>query len=29
LEWIATQMPIKRDVDREYYLDGFRHAGLE
>jgi TolB-like protein len=29
LAWIATQMPIKRDVDREHYLEGFRRAGLE
>lgn len=28
LAWIATQMPIKRDVDREHYLEGFRRAGL-
>jgi TolB-like protein/cytochrome c-type biogenesis protein CcmH/NrfG len=29
LAWIATQMPIKRDVDREHYLEGFGRAGLE
>ena len=29
LAWIATHMPIKRDVDREHYLEGFRRAGLE
>ena len=29
LAWIATQMPIKHDVDRYHYLEGFRRAGLE
>ena len=29
LAWIAEQMPIKRDVDREHYLEAFRRAGLE
>lgn len=29
LAWIADQMPIKRDVDREHYLEAFRRAGLE
>jgi tetratricopeptide (TPR) repeat protein len=28
LAWIAHQMPIKRDTDRERYLEGFRRAGL-
>ena len=28
LAWIANQMPIKRDADREHYLEGFRRAGL-
>jgi TolB-like protein len=28
LSWIANQMPFKRDVERERYLDGFRRAGL-
>jgi TolB-like protein/Tfp pilus assembly protein PilF len=28
LAWIASQMPIKLDVEREHYLDGFRRAGL-
>jgi tetratricopeptide (TPR) repeat protein len=28
LAWIANQMPIKRDTDREHYLEGFRRAGL-
>jgi tetratricopeptide (TPR) repeat protein len=27
--WIATNMPIKDDADREHYLDGFRRAGLD
>ncbi len=29
LAWIADQMPIKLDPDREHYLEGFRRAGLE
>jgi TolB-like protein len=29
LSWIATQMPIKQDAEREHYLEGFRRAGLE
>jgi TolB-like protein len=28
LAWIANQMPMKRDTDREHYLEGFRRAGL-
>jgi TolB-like protein/predicted Zn-dependent protease len=28
LAWIASQMPIKNDADREHYLQGFRRAGL-
>jgi TolB-like protein len=28
LGWIAKQMPIQRDADREHYLEGFRRAGL-
>jgi TolB-like protein/cytochrome c-type biogenesis protein CcmH/NrfG len=28
LEWIANEMPFKREEDRVYYLDGFRRAGL-
>ena len=28
LAWIASQMPIKDDADREHYLQGFRSAGL-
>jgi tetratricopeptide (TPR) repeat protein len=27
--WIASQMPIKLDVDREHYLEAFRRAGLQ
>jgi TolB-like protein len=29
LAWIADQMPIKLDPDREHYLEGFRRAGLD
>ena len=29
LAWITNQMPIKRDVDREHYMDAFRRAGLD
>jgi tetratricopeptide (TPR) repeat protein len=28
LAWIACNMPIKNDADREHYLEGFRRAGL-
>jgi TolB-like protein len=28
LAWIATEMPMGRDVDKEHYLEGFRRAGL-
>jgi tetratricopeptide (TPR) repeat protein len=28
LAWIEHEMPFKRDVDRELYLEGFRRAGL-
>jgi hypothetical protein len=28
LDWIADNMPIKLDADREHYLEGFRRAGL-
>ena len=28
LAWIARQMPIKLDAEREHYLEGFRRAGL-
>jgi len=27
--WIAQQMPIRQDADREQYLEGFRRAGLD
>jgi TolB-like protein len=26
--WIAEQMPIQNDAEREHYLEGFRRAGL-
>jgi TolB-like protein/Tfp pilus assembly protein PilF len=29
LEWIAQQLPIERDIDREHYLEGLRRAGLD
>jgi TolB-like protein len=29
LDWIATEMPIKQDAEREHYLEGFRRAGLD
>jgi TolB-like protein len=29
LAWIANQMPIREDADREHYLKAFRRAGLE
>jgi TolB-like protein len=29
VDWVANQMPFKRDVDRAHYLEGFRRAGLE
>jgi tetratricopeptide (TPR) repeat protein len=29
LAWIANQMPIKLDADREHYLEAFRRAGLD
>ena len=28
LDWIAKEMPIKQDAEREHYLEGFRSAGL-
>jgi TolB-like protein len=28
LAWIASQMPIRHESEREHYLDGFRRAGL-
>jgi TolB-like protein len=29
LAWIASELPFKRDADREHYLQAFRRAGLE
>ena len=29
LAWIASQMPIKGDAEREHYLQAFRRAGLD
>src|SRR5271170_5441624 len=29
LAWIADQMPIKLDADREHYVEAFRRAGLD
>jgi TolB-like protein len=29
LAWLANEIPIKRDVDRKHYVEGFRRAGLE
>jgi tetratricopeptide (TPR) repeat protein len=29
LAWIASNMPIRHDADREHYLEGFRRAGLD
>jgi len=29
LAWIASEMPIQRDAEREHYLEAFRRAGLE
>ncbi len=28
LAWIAQEMPFRRDIDRERYVEGFRRAGL-
>lgn len=28
LAWIAANMPIRHEADREHYLEGFRRAGL-
>jgi hypothetical protein len=27
--WIASNMPIRHDADRDHYLEGFRRAGLD
>jgi hypothetical protein len=29
LAWIATEMPMGRDIDKEHYLEGLRRAGLK
>jgi TolB-like protein/cytochrome c-type biogenesis protein CcmH/NrfG len=29
LAWIAKEMPIRQDAEREHYLEGFRRAGLD
>jgi tetratricopeptide (TPR) repeat protein len=29
LGWIAKEMPIQHDAEREHYLEGFRRAGLQ
>jgi TolB-like protein/Tfp pilus assembly protein PilF len=29
LAWIASEMPIEEDADRQHYLEAFRRAGLE
>jgi len=29
LAWIAKEMPIKLDAEREHYLEGFGRAGLD
>ena len=29
LAWIATNMPIRHDAEREHYVEAFRKAGLE
>ncbi len=28
IAWVANEMPLQHDADREHYLDGFRRAGL-
>jgi TolB-like protein len=28
VDWIAKEMPIQHDAEREHYLEGFRRAGL-
>ena len=28
LSWLADNMPIKLEVDRAHYLEGFQRAGL-
>ena len=29
LDWIASNMPIRHEADRDHYLEGFRRAGLD
>jgi TolB-like protein/Tfp pilus assembly protein PilF len=29
LAWIATEMPMGREIDKEHYLEGLRRAGLQ
>ena len=29
LAWIANELPMKQPADREHYLEGLRHAGLQ
>jgi TolB-like protein/cytochrome c-type biogenesis protein CcmH/NrfG len=29
LAWVASQMPIRDETEREHYLEGFRRAGLD
>ncbi len=29
LAWIAANMPIRHDAERDHYVEGFRRAGLE
>jgi hypothetical protein len=29
LQWITKNIPIKRNIEREHYLEGFRRAGLD
>ena len=29
LNWIAKEMPIEQDSEREHYLEAFRRAGLD
>jgi hypothetical protein len=29
LAWLAGEMPIAHDAEREHYLEAFRRAGLE
>jgi hypothetical protein len=29
LAWLRAQLPIKRDADRDHYLEALRRAGLD